>query len=112
MLRVLEGPSGRTDSCLSSPSLTFQENPSYKGDVAEPKAAPTVSCLAASLAEKLLPEIMPSLRLCLKAGKCPKTEPAAGTVPVPCRRVLLGAEAAAGGCPAAQQSIPAPCTVE
>lgn len=44
-LRALEGPRGRADSCLSSPSLTFQENPSYKGDVAEPKAAPTVSCV-------------------------------------------------------------------
>lgn len=72
--RGLGGPSRRTDSCFSSPSLTFQENPSYKGDVAEPKAAPTVSRTAAAAAPTT-----PAVSQGLKAEKCPKTEPSEGT---------------------------------
>lgn len=72
--RGLEGPSRRTDSCFSSPSLTFQENPSYKGDVAEPKAAPTVSRTAAAAAPTT-----PALSHALKAEKYPQTEPSEGT---------------------------------
>lgn len=65
--RGLEGPSGRTDSCFSSPSLTFQENPSYKGDVAEPKAAPTVSRTAAAAAPTT-----PALSQGLKSREMPQ----------------------------------------
>ncbi|NWT58938.1 ITPR3 protein, partial [Erythrocercus mccallii] len=53
--------------------LAAEENPSYKGDVAEPKAAPTVSRSAAAAAPTT-----PALSQGLKAGKCPKTEPLKG----------------------------------